>query len=213
MHIGYFFFFTMATFPLVGEVASPYDEVVEILPFVDSGWYSNGPQLKALIDLHHVKTVIEVGSYLGQSTIHLAECLPEEGVVYAVDHWLGSPEHQEGEWAEGSVPLGSLYHQFLSNIISKHLTQKIIPLRMDSLTAAKNLKMTADLIYIDAAHDTESVFQDLSAWYLHLNQGGVLCGDDWEWPSVQKGVKRFMKQHRRLRLRTYQNFYYFYEKK
>lgn len=46
------------------------------------------------------------------------------------------------------------------------------------------------LIYIDAGHETENVYQDILAWYPHLVSGGVLCGDDWMWESVREGVIR-----------------------
>jgi hypothetical protein len=46
-----------------------------------------------------------------------------------------------------------------------------------------------DLIYIDAAHDTESVASDV-ATALRLFPKSVLVGDDWSWDSVRTGVER-----------------------
>ena len=42
--------------------------------------------------------ILEVGSYCGKSTIYLGlACQQKHGVVYAVDHHVGSEEHQLGE--------------------------------------------------------------------------------------------------------------------
>jgi predicted O-methyltransferase YrrM len=60
---------------------------------------------------------------------------------------------------------------------------------MASLEAAQALNVQADLIYIDGAHDTESVYADIIAWYPHLAEGGVLCGDDWTWSTVILAVQ------------------------
>ena len=59
---------------------------------------------------------------------------------------------------------------------------------MQSLEASKALNIQADLIYIDAAHDEENVYQDVIAWYPHLTLDGILCGDDWSLDSVKRGV-------------------------
>src|SRR5579872_2430565 len=75
---------------LFGVLPPPYDSV-DLLPYNPQGWYINGPSMEWLIRRGNVKTVIEVGSWLGSSTRHIAKTIPEDGIVYAVDHWLGSP--------------------------------------------------------------------------------------------------------------------------
>ena len=82
-----------------------------------------------------------------------------------------------------------LFQQFLSNVKHAGLTDKIIPVRMDSLEAAKTLNIQADLIYIDASHDTASVITDIMSWYPHLKTDGVMCGDDWLWDTVRLAVQ------------------------
>ncbi len=171
---------------LSAEMPEPYQSV-NLLPFDDHGWFSNQAPLKELIDRVHPKTIIEVGSWLGKSTRFLAkESLPETK-VYAIDTWAGSVDeavHQQDK------RLPYLYQLFLSNVIHENLTNKIIPIRMKSEEAVKALNTKADLIYIDAGHDTDSVFNDIISWSLHLNEGGILCGDDWSWKSVAKAVKK-----------------------
>lgn len=177
----------------------------EVLPFASHGWYYNGPQLEELILTNKVKTVIEIGCWLGTSTRHMASNLPKGGRLYAVDHWKGSGEHQPGQpyW----IPeVSKLYEYFLSNVIHAGLTDKIIPVRMDSLEAAKELTVKADLVYIDASHDTPSVYADMLAWYPHVRKGGIFCGDDWTFASVQLAVNAFAAQHD-LKVKASGNFW------
>lgn len=186
------------------DLPPPYN-TAEILPFADIGFYSNAEHLEALIKTHRIKTIIEVGSFFGTSTRHMASLLPDDGIVYAIDHWQGSIEHQKGETA-WFPEVERLYEYFLSNTIQAGLAHKIVPLKMSSLEAAYSLSLKADLIYIDASHDTKSVYKDLVAWYPHLNKQGILCGDDWSWDSVQAAVIKFAKKNQ-LRVKAKGNFW------
>ncbi|MBS0653810.1 MAG: class I SAM-dependent methyltransferase [Verrucomicrobia bacterium] len=174
------------------NIPEPYKSAT-LLPFSSHGWYPNGPQLEILIRQFQVRDIIEVGCWLGLSTRHMASHLPQEGKLYAIDHWLGSAEHQPGmeHWRP---ELGQLYEYFLSNVIQAGLTDKIIPIRMDSLVAAASLDVQADLIYIDANHETAAVYADLAAWHPHLRPHGILCGDDWNWPTVRAAVEAFAQE-------------------
>ncbi len=169
----------------------PYCSLEKILPPNPQGWYANAQQMEELFKDHNIRTVVEVGSWLGKSTCHIASQLGHGGRVYAIDHWLGSVEHQDYE------NLPTLYDQFLSNVIHAGLTHRIIPLRMDSLQGAGYLKhVPVDLVYLDAAHDKESVLKDLEAWFPYVKGHGVLCGDDWGWKSVEEAVREFAQKNR-----------------
>ncbi len=175
------------------DLPEPYNQI-ELMPFNSHGFYTNGPQIEFLIRTYNIKTIVEVGCWLGTSTRHMASLIPPSGRVYAVDHWKGSAEHQPGQtyW----IPqLPQLYEQFCSNVIHAGLTDKIEPVRMDSLEAVKQLShVKPDLIYIDASHDALSVYKDLQAWYPLVQGHGILCGDDWGQTGVQTAVKEFAAQ-------------------
>ena len=158
---------------------------------------------------HNVKTVIEVGCWLGASTRSIARLIPEDGKVYAIDHWKGSAEHQTVH----AHKLPTLYEQFLSNVIHEKLTHKIVPIRKSSLEAAQECKVMPDLIYLDASHDEKSVYEDLVAWWPFVKGRGILCGDDY-WRSgdpVGKAVRRFAKENG-LRVEGYRWFWVLWEK-
>lgn len=191
------------------DLPPPYN-TIDVLPFDSHGFYANAAPMEHLLRTKKVKTVIEVGAWLGSSTRHIASVIPEDGKVYAIDHWQGSIEHQEGNNAYYKA-LPYLYQQFLSNVIHAGLTNKIIPLQMSSLEAAQHLSETLDerpdMVYLDASHDYRSVYEDLCAWYPFVQNYGILCGDDWSWVSVRKAVKQFAKE-RNLRLKSHGNFWY-----
>ncbi len=177
---------------VLAELPTPYNSVV-LLPFDDHGWFSNDSQLEECFSEKSIKCVIEIGSWLGLSARFLAEQVGPEGKVYCVDNWRGapSPTPLEAEaYTKQKNRLLRAYQQFLSNIIHANLTDRIIPIRMDSLEAAIGINILADLIYIDASHSEEDVFNDIIAWSKHLTAGGILCGDDWTWPEVCRAVEK-----------------------
>jgi len=188
----------------------PYPEVydIEVLPVLNHGWYYNQESIENLVKKHNVRNIVEVGSWLGNSTMHFAKIIPVEGVVFAVDHWKGSEEHEKNpDW---KVLLPTLFQQFLSNVIHENLEHKIIPVRMDSVTAAsklKNLDCTIDLVYLDGDHKTASIYADLVAWYPYIEGHGVICGDDWTWETIRAGVTKFAKE-RNLKIVAGKVFWY-----
>lgn len=168
------------------EIPEPYRSIVD-LPFDGTGWFGNEEQLSMFFKFKRIHTVIEVGSWLGSSTRYFANAIPAGGKVYAVDTWCGSPEEEP----HMSDPrLSRLYHLFLSNVKHAGLTHKIVPIRMASLEAASAINVRADLIYLDGAHDTHNVYHDIMSWYPHLNEAGLMCGDDWLWDTVRVAVVR-----------------------
>lgn len=64
-------------------------------------------------------------------------------------------------------------------------------LRMPSEDASKIIESELDFVYIDGAHDYRNKMLDLRLWYDKVRVGGIICGDDYEIPSVTKAVKDF----------------------
>jgi len=176
----------------------PYNTVQTLLPFDGHGWYANAVWIEKLMRANKIQTVVEVGSWLGCSTRHIASLLPSNGKLYAIDTWEGSVEHFEKDL--GVVDkLPTLFQQFLSNTIHAGLTDIIVPIRASSVDAVSVIRHFGnhfDLIYIDAAHDTESVYKDLVSYFpFVVDNEGILCGDDWWWESVRIAVLRFAQEH------------------
>lgn len=181
----------------------PYRSV-ELLPCKLEGWYRNARPIEKLFRHHRIRVAIEVGCWLGLSTTHIAKLLPQYGKLYAIDHWEGSAELQS------HPSLSTLYEQFLSNVIWTRLTDKIIPMRMNSVDgppAIGELEIVPDLIYIDASHDFDSVWTDLNIWFPLVKGHGILCGDDW-WISGVNAAVRLFAEENHLRIETAGNSFW-----
>jgi len=142
------------------------------LLFDSSGWVEPYAFniLEQFIDENHVKTVIDIGAWLGLSTHCLAFMLPDDGKVYAVDLWSSEKE------CERDCRAPFAYDYFLSNMKHMGVANKVIPVRMSSLEASQLLEIEADLIYLDTSRDAYEMYQDIMAWYPRLSPGGMICG-------------------------------------
>ena len=188
--------------PSQANLSEPYRSV-QLLPYNLEGWYSNARQIEQLFKKNRIKIAVEVGCWAGLSTTSIANLLPSNGRLYAVDHWKGSVEHQ-------FLPnISTIYEQFLSNVVWAGLTDKIIPMRMNSLEAAPKIhamEIVPDFIYINASHDMASVLADLHAWFPLVRGHGIICGDDWTWNGVRSAVEMFAGQNN-LIITTSGNFW------
>ena len=174
-------------------------DVIEILPFDGHSWFGDAHKYKLseFLSQKNIKTIIEVGSWLGGSTRFMAKLLPEDGYLIAVDHWKGDDSITSTD-PSFNLKLPQLFQQFLSNSIHEGLANRIVPMRMSSEEASKAIKIKPDLLYLDAAHDEESVYKDLTTWWPNMHAHSIMCGDDYNpqvWPGVVNAVNGFAKEH------------------
>jgi len=182
-----------------------YDNL-ELLPLDMQGWNGNSNVFKKLIDEIKPKTIIEVGSWKGLSSINMATHIKHNNLnckIYCVDTWLGALEFWDdlNDTPERNLLLKNgypqIYYQFLSNVIHNKVEDYIIPFPTTSTIGSKyflknNIK--SDLIYIDASHDEEDVYTDLINYYKIINKEGILFGDDYNaWIGVKTAVEKFTK--------------------
>jgi len=170
-----------------------------LIPKVEPVWDHIFKQASPLI-------IIEVGSWMGQSALTLASYLKvskEKGIIICVDTWLGSWEHMTPSEPDGCFQYykngyPTFYYQFLANICNNQMQDVILPIANTSINAARFLedKIQADMIYIDASHFEDDVYNDCYYYWKILKPGGILVGDDWgkDWYPVICGVNRFAKE-------------------
>ncbi|MEI8125029.1 MAG: class I SAM-dependent methyltransferase [Parachlamydiaceae bacterium] len=192
---------------MILNIPEPYRSIKD-LPYDAESWLgpTNAYFLDKFIKDRPIHVAVEIGSWIGSSARFIASRLQENGILYAVDSWLGTPE---ANILLQDPRLPHLFQLFLSNIKYAGLTHKVVPVRMYSVMAAQILDIKADLIYIDAAHDYQNVLDDIMAWHPHLTQGGVMCGDDW---SLYEGVsKAVLQAAKELNVKVYgvDNFWWF----
>lgn len=153
--------------------------------------------------------IVELGSWLGASTRFLLQQKPD-GFVIAIDHWKGSPEHNNVPDFQSRLP--RLYETFLVNCWQYQ--NRLIPLKMttvEGLEVIYKSQIRVDFIYVDAAHDTESVLRDIRLCFEYF-PSAVLTGDDWSWPTVRKAVEIFASE-KNLKIYAIGNFWYLYYEK
>jgi cephalosporin hydroxylase len=140
---------------------------------------------------------VEVGVALGHSIAYLARQVIDSGKkieVWGVDPFAGFARNGEQQSILGEKRTGDL-RLFLDQMIAhapEELEQVRI-LRATSVRAARVFRPGAvDLVLIDAAHDYDSVLEDIDTWAPRMRDGGWLCGDDFEpnYPGVERAVRK-----------------------
>ena len=129
------------------------------------GWLTEA-EAAALADLAKDRVVLEIGSWLGRSTVCMARTAK---LVVAVDHHHGPP--YDGE--------GSTLNRFLANLWREQITN-VIPFLADSGRALPFLRREFGLVFIDGGHEMPEVIRDgLLAWECIVD-GGSLAFHDYE---------------------------------
>lgn len=154
------------------------------------GWFDFPNLYHQMVRQHDNALFVEVGSWQGKSAAFMAvEILNQNKNIkmHCVDTWEGSTEHKDQE----IIQTRSLYDTFLNNIEPvKHV---ITPVRLASRDAARTFEDDSiDFVFIDAAHDYESVREDIYSWYPKVKPGGIIAGHDKTWPGVVKAVNEFV---------------------
>lgn len=165
------------------------------------GWNSHSDIFRKLVEEKKPKVVLEVGTWLGASAIHMAKVAKEISIdtkIYCVDTWLGAQEFWTwGDSHERNLKLKNgypqVYYDFLSNVVHHGVQDIIIPVPNTSYIGSlilRHMGITADLIYLDASHEYLDVKNDISSYLKLLKPGGIMFGDDMNsWPGVSAAVK------------------------
>lgn len=168
------------------------------------GWFAEdeiewlASQVKALPEN---AVVVEIGSWKGRSSRAIADNLPKGGKLYCVDSFCGSSGEPDAHLTAKDREGDNVYMSFF-HALHDHLdTGNVIAVRMTSLNAAETLNnLRPQLIFIDGAHDYESVKTDIEAWLPLLADNGTICGHDYyaegeglHWVGVRQAVEeRFL---------------------
>lgn len=171
------------------------------------GWGSNGAVFENLIRRVKPRTIVEVGTFLGASALHMAELTRRLGLetqILCIDDfrgWAGFRDRFKNiAMVNGDV---LLYYQFLQNVVTFNQTESVLPVPFSSGSALMQLcewGVWADLVAIDAGHDFFSAWSDINRGYRILRPGGVIFGHDYFTAADNRGVRRavdlFARIHR-----------------
>lgn len=150
-------------------------------------------------------TIVEVGSYLGQSAVIWGSLARRRGVstkLICIDPWLGVDEStivkESGRREQREVLAahgGSMRPAFDAEI-AKHGLRPWIDARTGTSVehAATFADQSVDAVMIDGDHAAASVRADLEAWWPKIAPGGEMVGHDDDWPSVRNTVRQWARE-------------------
>ena len=172
-------------------------------------WYNDGGAQREIFDKcikrQNPSIIIEVGSFVGESAIHMAKLLKAQKrdcAILCVDTWSFGYDHFLGARDKIQPHFGrpDLYYRFIANVIANGCQDVIVPLAIDSINGARVIKwlgLVPDLIYVDASHEKGDVRRDYEAYWELLPQGGGMLVDDltnW-FPGVVEDWTNFIADH------------------
>jgi len=198
------------TNPFLGFPAADYELDLQ-------GWDSQSPMFEWIISRYRPARIIEVGSWKGASAIHMAALVRARGIVaeiLCVDTWLGGVHTWTERYGANFIPMRYgrplVYEQFLANVIHSGHTGTIVPFPVDSVTGAMfatRMELQADAIYLDAGHDYEHVWSDITGWWPIVRPGGVMFGDDYHphWHGLISAVNKFADANKVMVRKTFEH--------
>ena len=129
--------------------------------------------------------LLEVGSYLGKSTLYLAAAARARGTqVVTVDHHRGSEEHQPGWEYHDPALVDPLVDRldtlpaFRRTIAAAGAEDVVVAVVTRSEVLAPLWTTPLALLFLDGSHTEESARRDQDAWVGKLAVGGTLAVHD-----------------------------------
>jgi predicted O-methyltransferase YrrM len=140
--------------------------------------------------------IVEIGSYLGRSTVFFARSAQVLGVaaqVTAIDPHTGDRQQMENLGAE-RLPSFEL---FQAHIAAVGVGDIVTPIVERSSDAARGWTAPIDFLYVDGWHSFDAVVQDGRDWLQHLTTEGVVFFDDYaRYEEVRRAVHRLADEGR-----------------
>jgi predicted O-methyltransferase YrrM len=146
--------------------------------------YTTSNELFKLYDLakglKNNSVALEIGSYIGASSLMIAKGLKKTSRLICVDTWQNDAM-SEGNWDS--------YKVFHSNTTS--VAKRIETMRMTSAEAGVVFNDQLDFLFLDGDHSYEGVKMDFDIWFPKLKSGGIIAMHDIEWAQ---GVQRVVAE-------------------
>jgi len=136
---------------------------------------------------------LEIGSYCGKSTVYFGlGCQEAKGVLYALDHHLGSEENQAG-WehhdeslADAETGMLNTFPLFRRTLRLAELEDTVVPIVAPSKVAANQWGTPLAMVFIDGGHALEHALGDYRLWAPKIVPGGILAIHD-VFPNPEDG--------------------------
>lgn len=127
------------------------------------------------------KNGAELGVWYGRTFFRVLDALPSLSLT-GVDAWVESDRithHRDQAENRRAVHRRQSAYAGRSRLLDM----------TTSVAAAYVPDMSLDFVFIDAAHDYKSVYDDICCWRPKVKPGGFLTGHDQDWPTVDAAVR------------------------
>jgi SAM-dependent methyltransferase len=167
-------------------------------------------ELKFVYDISHNKTILELGSEMGQSAYVMADVADN---VTCVDAWDDTYEHLNNDLRQKTVYLSDqklyqdkevnkndIFGQFKKNCKPFIDSGKIKYVKGKTLDVVDNFENESfDIILIDADHSYEGVYGDINAYLPKLKKDGYLVFHDYGcgmWTGVKQACDQAIEENK-----------------
>jgi predicted O-methyltransferase YrrM len=156
-------------------------------------WFTYPKLYSAMVNKYDSGLFVEVGSWKGMSASYMGvEIINSKKHIklHCIDSWEWLSSQQE-------IPqkkFKGLYDTFINNI--EPVKDVVLPVRGISWECADQYPdESIQFVFIDAAHDYQSVKKDLNAWWSKVAIGGTFAGHDYAWCNdVKRAVNEFFPE-------------------
>ena len=129
--------------------------------------------------------IIEIGSYVGESTTIFAEHFKE---VVSVDPYMNDYDLNDAACHHASFD--KVYEQFIRNTLSVPNIKSIKETSQNAFSILKEQEW--DMVYIDGLHTLEGVSYDIAHYKTIIKSGGFVCGHDYGWGDVRHAIGQLL---------------------
>lgn len=121
------------------------------------GWMSPAELTWLAEQASMMRSIVEIGCLHGRSSFAMATASKGSGSLYCIDPW------SDDGWASWSSSMAGFSH--------------VTPIREASPAAGVHVPDPVDMVFIDGAHDYDSVMADISYWLPRTQV--LICGHDY----------------------------------
>jgi predicted O-methyltransferase YrrM len=129
--------------------------------------------------------IIEIGSYVGESTLIFAEHFKD---VVSIDPFVN--DYDPNDMACSYAPFDKVYSEFLKNTLPISNIKSIRDTSENAFNILKNQMW--DIVYIDGAHTLDAVWFDIQHYKTIIKPYGFISGHDYGWGNVRHSIGQLL---------------------